>query len=154
MADAGLSTTGHPAAMAGPILCTTRLTGKLNGEMAPTTPIGTRSTMPSLWAPAVEASIGMVSPVRVRATAALKRNVSQARSTSTRAVLMGLAASPAITRANSSRRSARRTAARSSTAARAAADSGSPSRRATAAATAASMWASVPTGTRPTSWPS
>ena len=41
----------------------------------------------------------MVSPVRVRATAALKRKVSQARSISTRAVAMGLAASWAMRRA-------------------------------------------------------
>ncbi len=40
--DAGLSTTAQPAASAGAILCATRFSGKLNGLMAPTTPIGTR----------------------------------------------------------------------------------------------------------------
>ena len=40
--DAGFSTTAHPAASAGAILCATRLSGKLNGLIAPTTPIGTR----------------------------------------------------------------------------------------------------------------
>ena len=38
--EAGLSTTAQPAASAGAILCATRLSGKLNGEIAPTTPIG------------------------------------------------------------------------------------------------------------------
>ena len=40
--DAGFSTTAQPAASAGATLCATRLNGKLNGEIAPTTPIGTR----------------------------------------------------------------------------------------------------------------
>ena len=39
---AGLRTTGSPAAMAGASLCATRFRGKLNGLIAPTTPIGTR----------------------------------------------------------------------------------------------------------------
>ena len=38
--DAGFSTTGQPAASAGAILCATRFSGKLNGEIAPTIPIG------------------------------------------------------------------------------------------------------------------
>ena len=37
---AGLSTTGQPAAIAGATLWATRLSGKLNGLIAPTTPIG------------------------------------------------------------------------------------------------------------------
>src|ERR671912_690688 len=37
---AGLSTTGQPAAIAGPTLWLTRVSGKLNGLMAPTTPTG------------------------------------------------------------------------------------------------------------------
>ena len=44
VADAGLSTTGQPAAMAGAILWHTRLSGKLNGEIAASTPTGTRMT--------------------------------------------------------------------------------------------------------------
>ena len=40
VADAGFRTTGQPAASAGAILCATRLSGKLNGEIAPTIPIG------------------------------------------------------------------------------------------------------------------
>src|SRR5205085_5125151 len=44
--EAGLSTTGQPAAIAGASLCATRLTGKLNGEIAAIGPIGKRRTMP------------------------------------------------------------------------------------------------------------
>ena len=76
--------------------------------MAATTPIGTRWTKPSLPTPAELASSGIISPARVRATAAENRKVSTARSASTRAVRMGLAASVAMERANSSWRSARR----------------------------------------------
>ncbi len=118
VADAGLSTTGHPAAMAGATLCDTRLSGKLKGEMAATIPMGTRCTKPSLPTPAELASRGIISPERVRATAAEKRKVSTARSASMRAVLIGLPASAAIERANSSLRSARSTAAVSRMAAR------------------------------------
>ena len=48
---AGFSTTGQPAAMAGASLWATRLSGKLNGAIAPTTPIGTRRVKPSLPSP-------------------------------------------------------------------------------------------------------
>ena len=102
MDDAGLSTTGHPAAIAGATLWVTRLSGKLKGEIAPTTPMGTRRTKPNLPRPADEASIGTISPVIVRATAAEKRKVSTARAASTRAVAIGLAASALIDWANSS----------------------------------------------------
>ena len=44
VADAGFSTTGQPAASAGAILWHTRLSGKLNGEIAATTPTGTAIT--------------------------------------------------------------------------------------------------------------
>ncbi len=60
--DAGFRTTAQPAASAGPILCATRLSGKLNGEIAPTTPIGSRSVNASLPVPACDASIGTSSP--------------------------------------------------------------------------------------------
>ena len=52
--DAGFSTTGQPAAIAGATLWTTRLSGKLNGAIAPITPIGTRRVNPSLPSPACE----------------------------------------------------------------------------------------------------
>ena len=70
------------------------------------TPIGTRLTKPTLPSPAELASRGMSSPPSVRATAAEKLKVSTARAASTRAVLMGLAASAEMTAANSSTRSA------------------------------------------------
>ena len=69
-AIAGLSTTGQPAASAGASLCATRLHGKLNGEIAPTMPIGLRSVKPSLPSPACAASIGIISPASLRASTA------------------------------------------------------------------------------------
>ena len=103
---AGLSTTALPAASAGPSLWATRLSGKLKGLIAPTTPKGTRRTRPSLPTPAAEASIGTVSPVSLRASTAEKVRVSTQRWASTRAVLIGLPASAAIVIARSSSRSA------------------------------------------------
>ena len=70
VADAGLSTTGQPAARAGAILWATRLAGKLKGEIAPTIPIGSRRVNANLPSPACEASIGTVSPVSLRASTA------------------------------------------------------------------------------------
>ena len=95
---AGLSTTGQPAAIAGASLWATRLSGKLNGAIAPTTPIGTRRVKPILPSPACSASSGTTSPDSVRASAAAKRNVPTARWASCRAVLIGLAASLAMVR--------------------------------------------------------
>ena len=152
--EAGLSTTGQPAAMAGSTLWQTRLSGKLKGEMPATTPIGTRLTQPTLPSPAAEASRGMSSPPRVRATAAEKLAVSTARVASTRAVLMGLAASAEMTVANSSTRSARARPARSRMAARSWAGSGPPLCRALATATARSRCSSDPLATVPTTDPS
>ena len=68
--EAGLSTTAQPAARAGASLWATRLSGKLNGEIAPTTPIGTRRVKPSLPWPACDASIGTISPASLRASTA------------------------------------------------------------------------------------
>ena len=59
VAEAGLSTTGQPAAIAGAILWQTRLRGKLKGVMAPMTPIGTRFTKAVLPSPAELASMVM-----------------------------------------------------------------------------------------------
>src|SRR5262245_23664386 len=89
--DAGFSTTGQPAAIAGASLCTTRLSGKLNGEIAASTPMGTRSVKPVLPAPAGVSALGSISPVNVRASAAANAKVSTARAASARAVLRGLA---------------------------------------------------------------
>ena len=70
VADAGLSTMAQPAARAGAILCATRLHGKLNGEIAPTTPRGMRSVNASFPSPACAASIGTISPASLRASTA------------------------------------------------------------------------------------
>jgi hypothetical protein len=99
---AGLSTTGQPAASAGASLCATRFSGKLKGEIAPTIPIGTRIVKPSLPTPACEPSIGITSPVSVRAATAAYVYVDIARAASTRAALIGLPASSEIVRATSS----------------------------------------------------
>ena len=76
---AGLSTTGHPAAMAGASLWATRFSGKLNGLMAPTTPTGTRRVNASLPSPTLLDSIGTTSPESRRASTAAKVNVPTAR---------------------------------------------------------------------------
>ena len=99
---AGLSTTAQPAASAGAILCATRLSGKLNGLIAPTTPTGRRSVNASLPTPAWEASIGTISPASLRASTAAKVYVDIARWASTRAAFIGLPASSEIVRATSS----------------------------------------------------
>ena len=62
VSDAGLTMTVLPAANAGPTLWQTRLSGKLNGAMAATTPQGTRSVKPSFLEPVGSASSGTVSP--------------------------------------------------------------------------------------------
>ncbi len=72
VADAGFSTTAQPAASAGAILCATRLSGKLNGEIAATIPIGSLRVNASFPSPAADASIGTVSPVSLRASTAEK----------------------------------------------------------------------------------
>ena len=62
MSLAGLRITALPAASAGPTLWHTRLSGKLNGVIAATTPHGTRSVKPSLPAPPGAPSSGSTSP--------------------------------------------------------------------------------------------
>ncbi len=151
---AGFRTTGQPAAMAGATLWTTRLSGKLNGAIAPTTPIGTRRVKPSFPSPGAAASRGTISPASFRASVAANWNVPDARSASTRAVLMGLAASAAMIRANSSRRSVSSRAAASSTAARFQSGSGPAASAALAEATARSTSAAVHAGTSPSTDPS
>ncbi len=100
--DAGFSTTGHPAAIAGATLWLTRFSGKLNGLIAPTTPTGTRSVNPSFPMPATLPSIAIISPASVRASTAAYTKVPTTRAASTRAVLIGFAASPAMLCAKSS----------------------------------------------------
>ena len=99
-----MSTTAQPAASAGAILCATRLRGKLNGEIAATTPIGCRMVKASFPSPAWEASIGTISPPSLRASTAAMVYVDIARATSTRAAFSGFPASALIVRAASSAR--------------------------------------------------
>ena len=153
VAPAGFSTTAQPAANAGPTLWQTRFSGKLNGEIAPTIPIGRRRIRPALPSPAGCASIGTVSPVSRRASSAEKVIVCTARSTSMPAVAIGLPASWAMVRANSSRRSASSAATPSSTDARLCAGSGFCIAR-SAASIARVASAPPPNATRPTTLPS
>jgi hypothetical protein len=74
----------------------------LKGEIAPTTPIGTRRVKASLPSPAWEASIGTTSPASFRASTAAIVYVDMARAASTRAAFIGLPASSEIVRATSS----------------------------------------------------
>ena len=143
--EAGFRTTGHPAAMAGASLWHTRLSGKLKGEIAPTTPRGSRTMTPSLPAPAELASIGTTSPASDRASTAEKVSVLTQRAVSARACFRGLPASRQIVRAKVSARSATSRAARSRIAARSAAGAGGRCSR--ASATAALTSSGPPTAT-------
>ena len=84
MSLAGLSTTELPAAKAGPTLWQTRLSGKLKGVIAATTPQGTRSVKPSRPAPPGALSSGRTSPDNRLASSAERSSVSAARETSKR----------------------------------------------------------------------
>ena len=150
--EAGLRTTGQPAASAGAILWATRLRGKLNGEIAATTPSGCRSVKASLPAPACEASIGTISPASLRASTAAIVKVDIARDASTRAALSGFPASAAISWATSSCRRPSCPATRTRISARLCAGSGSRS-AASAASTARLVSAAPAFATRPTSSP-
>ena len=152
VADAGFSTTAQPAASAGAILCATRLSGKLNGEIAPTMPIGTLRVKASFPSPAAEASMGTVSPASLRASTAENVKVETARWASTRAALSGLPASAQTMRAASSSRSPRSRAVRSRILARSCAGSGSRIAR-SAASRARRASTAPPFATRPTTSP-
>ena len=99
---AGFRTTAHPAASAGASLCATRLSGKLNGVIAPTTPSRRRRVKPSFPSPARVPSIGTISPASLRASAAATVYVDIARLASTRAAFIGFPASAQIVLATSS----------------------------------------------------
>ena len=150
--DAGLRTTAQPAASAGAILCATRLSGKLKGEIAPTTPIGCRSVKASFPAPACDASIGTISPASLRASTAANVKVDIAREASTRAALSGLPASAEIVCATSSWRRPSWPATRTRISARLCAGSGSRI-AASAASTARRASAAPAFATRPTTSP-
>ncbi len=121
---AGLSTTAHPAPSAGASLWAVRFSGKLNGDIAPTTPTGRRTVNPRCPTPVGDASIGTTSPASRSVSAAACRKVEAARATSARADLMGLAASAHSVCANSSNLAVRAADVRSRTAARSCAGSG------------------------------
>ena len=104
--EAGLSTTGQPAAIAGASLCATRFSGKLNGEIAAIGPIGKRRTMPWRPSPPGVASRCSSSSWKRVASSAAAAKVAALRPTSTRACLIGLPASSAIMRASGSARAA------------------------------------------------
>ena len=99
---AGLSTTAFPAASAGPTLWQTRLSGKLKGLMAATTPHGTRIVRPTLPAPPGAPSSGTVSPCRRLASSAEPMMVSKAREASRRPSARTLPSSLEISRPSSS----------------------------------------------------
>ena len=101
--DGGLRTIGLPEAIAGDSLCAARLSGKLNGLIAAIGPIGKRRVMPTRSFDDAIRSSGMTSPVIRSASSAPRRNVSDARSTSTRASRIGLPASRGDERARAPR---------------------------------------------------
>ena len=73
-------------------MCRSRLRGKLNGEIAPTTPIGSRSVNPSLfWFPGGNGvlSSGIVCPYIRLASSEAKVSVSTPRAVSASASEMG-----------------------------------------------------------------
>ena len=100
--DAGLTTIGAPTASAGATLCATRFSGKLNGVMPRTGPIGNRRISPirDPSAASVSSRISSSSPARIVSDA--QRNVETARVASTVAHLSGLPPSRAISSAFSS----------------------------------------------------
>ena len=114
----GLSTTGQPAARAGPSLCATRFSGKLNGVMAPTTPAATGRVKAAMFSPVGTTPMSRDSPWIRFASAAESSNVCTHRATSPRAAVIGLPASCCSRCARVSVRSSTRAAARRSTAAR------------------------------------
>ena len=100
----GLRITAFPPAMAGPILCATRLRGSLKGVIAAMMPSGSREYHPVRSSEPSYESKGMTSPAFRRASAADRRRVLTARSTSFRAWRMVFPASATMVRANSSLR--------------------------------------------------
>ena len=99
---AGLRMTLFPAARAGPTLCATRFSGKLNGLIAKTTPQGTRKVKPKRFPAPGAPSRGTISPAIRFASSAETINVSAARETSKRASARILPSSRVIVRAKSS----------------------------------------------------
>ena len=108
VALAGFTTIGAPTARAGATLCATRFSGKLNGVMPSTGPIGNCRTIPIREPNAASVSRRMTSSSPWRSVSDAHRNVETARAASTRAHLRGLPPSAAISSAFSSSVSASR----------------------------------------------
>ncbi len=96
----GFKMMGQPAAMAGAILCTARLSGKLKGTIPATIPTGKYFTSPSLPAPAGVQSRLIYSFGKRLLSSAATAKVWMERSTSPSAYLMGLPDSSVINSAN------------------------------------------------------
>ena len=155
VAGAGLTMIGAPTAIAGATLCATRFSGKLNGAMPRTGPLGKRRTRAARPAIAVSVSSRISSPPSRRTSSAAQRKVAAPRVASARAHLIGLPFSAVISVAISSSRSVirRDTCIRAS--ARVPTESLAAVRRMpSAAATASSTCAAVGTETLATSEPS
>ena len=141
---AGLSTTGAPTAIAGATLWATRLSGKLNGLIASTGPLGTRRTYAIRPSAAASVSSRSTSPDCWRVSSAAQRKTDTARPTSPLAQNSGLPFSAVISSAISSARSWICRLTEASASARTWIGSRSASARTpSAAATAASTWALV-----------
>ena len=84
VASAGLTMTGHPAAIAGATWCTIRFSGWLKALSATTTPIGSRCVKAIRPAEAGLTFIGTTSPPSLRRSSQQLRTPSMARATSTR----------------------------------------------------------------------
>ena len=108
VAGAGFTTIGAPTARAGAILCATRFTGKLNGEMPRTGPCGKRLMIAARPAVAVSVSSRWNSPLNLRASSAAQRKVEAALVASARDQVIGLPFSAVMRAATSSTRSSSR----------------------------------------------
>ena len=110
VAGAGLIRMGAPTASAGATLWATRFSGKLNGAIPRTGPLGTRLTRASRPAAAGSVSSRCTSPLHRRASSAAQRKTLAALVTSIRDHLIGLPFSAVISAAISSWRSSSRAA--------------------------------------------
>ena len=148
--EAGRRTTLFPTARAGATLWATRLSGKLNGVMAVTTPKGKRRTRPQRPAVWGMRSSGIISPPCRLASSAAISKVMAARSVSVRESRMTFPAWRAIERASSSFRALMACEVWARTAARSPLESLRVWPKAfLAAVTASSTWARVAKWTRP-----
>ena len=102
VALAGFTTIGAPTASEGATLCATRFSGKLNGVIPRTGPIGKRRRMPTREPSACSVSRRISSSSPWRITSEAHRNVLTARVASTVAHFSGLPPSAAISFAFSS----------------------------------------------------